>query len=208
MHFDDFLSDAKLHIKTTGREDSCSNAMVFPYEPTSYSVLERLAQEGWISKEDHLIDYGSGLGRVPIYLADRIGCRTTGVEMAVKYHEQALLNLEAYLGEHENHLIGFCNKKAQEYILPDTANRLFFFNPFHLKTFKLVMRNVLDSYRKNPRNIRMFFYYPQDAYISYLSGLSEVMFLDEIDCRDLFEEEDNRNRIMIFETPGEDECSE
>ena len=45
----------------------------------------------------------------------------------------------------------------------------------------------------------LFFYYPQDEYIAYLSTIDEVMFVDEIDCTDLFEEKDLRNRIMIYE---------
>ena len=64
------------------------------------------------------------------------------------------------------------------------------------------MTNVLESYRQVPRNIRLFLYYPQDSFIAYLSGLAEVVFYDEIDCRDLFEEQDDRNRIMIFEIPS------
>lgn len=38
--------DTLLHIKTTGRDDSISNQVNYPYEPTDYSVLERLANEG------------------------------------------------------------------------------------------------------------------------------------------------------------------
>ena len=52
---------------------------------------------------------------------------------------------------------------------------------------------------EKPREMLLFFYYPQDEYISYLMTVEELMFVDEIDCRDLFEGENPRERIVIFE---------
>ena len=50
-----------LQIKTAGRDDSRSDAEHHPYEPTDYCVLERLANSGYITKQNTLIDYGSGI---------------------------------------------------------------------------------------------------------------------------------------------------
>ena len=198
MVFDEFLMDAKLNIHTVGRDESCANTQIMPYEPTPYSVLERLCESGLITEKDRVIDYGSGKGRAAIYLYDRCGCRVTGIELVRKFYESAKKNLAAYAGD-KDIPIDFINTKAQDYDLPDTADVLFFFNPFHFKTLKRVMKHVVESYEKSPRLIRIFIYYPQNAYIAYLSSISEVMFSDEIDCTDLFPEEDDRNRIMIFE---------
>ena len=200
MAFDDFLMDAKLHIETTGRDESCSDAMILPYEPTSYSVLDRLVDSELIVREDHLVDYGSGKGRAAIYIHHRTGCRATGIEFVRKFHEKAVRNLDSFLDGADDQTVEFINVKAQDYVVADTANRFFFFNPFHFKTLKRVMARILESYRQKPRHILMFFYYPQDAYIAYLTSLQEIMFYDEIDCMDLFEEDDDRNRIMIYET--------
>ena len=41
-----------LQIKTTGRDDSHANRFHHPYEPTPYSVLERLTNKGFIGKRD------------------------------------------------------------------------------------------------------------------------------------------------------------
>ncbi|MCR5605097.1 MAG: hypothetical protein K6G27_15555 [Lachnospiraceae bacterium] len=67
--FNDHLIDAKLNINTTGRIDRFSDAFLYPYEATSYTVLDRLTESGLIKKTDILLDYGSGKGRVPIYLS-------------------------------------------------------------------------------------------------------------------------------------------
>ncbi len=199
MAFDDFLEDAKLHIETTGRDNSCETPDVLPYEPTSYSVLERLIEGGYINSGDHLVDYGSGMGRVPIFVHDRVGCRAAGIEMVRKFHEKAAANLRSYLeNTKEGADIELLNMKAQDYDLPDTANVLFFFNPFSHKVFRAVIKRVSESYARKPRHIRILIYYPQNAYIAYLTGLDDVMFDDEVDCTDLFPEEDDRNRVMVF----------
>ena len=49
-----------LRIKTTGRDDTRSDTFRYPYEPTSYEVLERMANTGLISKNNTLLDYGCG----------------------------------------------------------------------------------------------------------------------------------------------------
>ena len=64
-----------------------------------------------------------------------------------------------------------------------------------------VMARILESYYENPRNIFLFFYYPSDEYISYLMTVDELEFYDEIECDDLFEVSDPRERIMIFQLP-------
>ena len=58
---------------------------------------------------------------------------------------------------------------------------------------------VLESYYEKQRELLLFFYYPQDEYISYLMTVEELMFLDEIDCKDLFPGENPRERIVVFE---------
>ena len=61
--------DKLLKIKTTGRDDSHSDQYRYPNEPPSYMVLERLANSGLIRKNNTLIDYGTGKGRVCFYLS-------------------------------------------------------------------------------------------------------------------------------------------
>ena len=55
--------DRLLKIKTLGRDDSNADQYRYPYEPTPYAVLERLANSGRIRKGDTLLDYGCGKGR-------------------------------------------------------------------------------------------------------------------------------------------------
>lgn len=56
-----------------GRDDSRSDQYRYPYEPTPYSVLERLANTGYIRKGNTLLDYGCGKGRVDFFLSYQTG---------------------------------------------------------------------------------------------------------------------------------------
>ena len=49
------------------------------------------------------------------------------------------------------------------------------------------------------KGVWFFFYYPSDEYVSYLMTQEYLMFEDEIDCRDLFEGNDGREKILIFQ---------
>ena len=44
--------DKLLKIKTTGRDDSRSDQYCYPYEPTPYGVLERLAYCGYLGEKE------------------------------------------------------------------------------------------------------------------------------------------------------------
>ena len=45
--------DRLLKIRTSGRDDTGSDRYKYPYEPTPYSVLERLGNSGEIGKKKH-----------------------------------------------------------------------------------------------------------------------------------------------------------
>ena len=87
---------------------------------------------------------------------------------------------------------------AEEFAVPETADCMYFFNPFSVEILRKVMARILESYYAEPRRIQLFFYYPSDEYISELMTVDMLSFVDEIDCRDLFDGENPRERIMVF----------
>lgn len=188
--------DKLLRIKTTGRDDSMADQYRYPYEPTPYSVLERLAGSGYISKRNVLLDYGCGKGRVDFYLSYQTRCRTMGIEYDPRMYERALSNQQTAVSGRR---ASFVLVNAEQYPVPAEVDRCYFFNPFSVEILQKVMARILDSYCENPRNIQLYFYYPSDEYVAYLMTQELLMFVDEIDCGDLFEGKDPREKILIFE---------
>lgn len=188
--------DKFLKIKTTGRDDSRSDQYRYPYEPTSYMVLERLANSGLIRKNNTLIDYGTGKGRVCFYLSYQTRCKTIGVEYDERIYQSASENKKtAVSGDRTT----FVLSGAEDYKVPVDVDRCYFFNPFSVKLFQSVLARIYESYYKNPREILLFFYYPSEDYVSSLITEKQLMFYDEIDTSDLFSGDDRREKIIIFQ---------
>ena len=188
--------DKLLKIKTTGRDDSNADQYKYPYEPTPYSVLERLANSGEIRKNNVLLDYGCGKGRVDFFLSYQTRCKSIGIEYDERIYKAAVVNQENAVSGRR---VQFELANAEQYHVPTEVDRCFFFNPFSVEILRKAMARIIESYYENPREMLLFFYYPSDEYVSYLMTVDEIAFYDEIDCRDLFDGDNPRERIMIFE---------
>lgn len=188
--------DKLLNIHTMGRDDSNADQYHYPYEPTPYSVLERLANTGYIRKENTLLDYGCGKGRVDFFLSYQTRCHSIGIEYDERIYRKAIENKEKAVSSER---AAFRKENAEQFPVPENVDRIYFFNPFSLEILQKVIHKILESYYEKPREMKLFFYYPSDEYISYLMTIDALMFSDEIDCRDLFPGNDARERIIIFD---------
>ena len=132
-----------LRIKTTGRDDTRSDTFRYPYEPTSYEVLERLANTGIIGKNNTLLDYGCGKGRVSIFMAYQTKCHSIGIEYDERIYNRALANKADTVSGNR---VQFLCEDAVVFKIADNVDRFFFFNPFSIEIFKSVLANIIDSY--------------------------------------------------------------
>lgn len=189
--------DKKLKIETCGRLDGHADEYHHPYEPTPYCVLERLAESEYIHKDSKVLDYGCGKGRVGFFLHYKLGCTVVGIEYDEKICAKAKENLKNYVGGASGKVEFVC-QDAKDFPVKD-ADCFYFFNPFSLEILQSVLGRILESYYEAPRSMQLFFYYPADEYVAYLMTRDELLFVDEIDCGDLFPGENMRERILIFE---------
>ena len=190
--------DQRLQILTIGRDDKNADAYHHPYEPTPYTVLERLADSGLFSEADVILDYGCGKGRVSFFLASQIHAKTIGIEYDSRIYEMALENQKTALSRAKT---DFVPMRAEAYAVPQEVSRCYFFNPFSVEILRKVMARILESYYTDPREILLFFYYPSDEFVAYLMTVDELEFYDEIVCDDLFSSNRERERILIFQLP-------
>ena len=193
--------DRLLRIKTGGRDDSHAGAFNFPYEPTPYCVLERLASRGYIGKKNTLVDYGCGKGRVPLFMSYQTRCRSYGVEYDEDIYNRALRNVgECPAGNRVNIML----TKAEAFEVPGEADRFYFFNPFSVEILKRVLKRIMKTHYVNqttaasPTDRLLFFYYPSQEYISALQAMDELTLVEDIDCTDLCQDTANeRERVVV-----------
>ena len=187
--------DRFLKIKTNGRDDSNSNFMNFPYEATPYSVLQVLANSGYITKKDKIIDFGSGKGRVSFYLAFATKAKMIGIE-----YDQRLFNsaMENHKRCNVSNRVEFVHCNASEFEIPSDVSGLYFFNPFSVDVLKEVIKNVKKSIKTCDREIKLFFYYPSKEYMMLLDKEISLILVEKIECYDLFNELNDRECILVY----------
>ena len=191
----EFEWERKLNICTIDRDDTKEDANHYPYEPTPYVVLERLVESGYVEHENSVVDYGCGKGRVGFFLNHQLGCKVLGIDFDERMCALAQENRSTYGIDKD---VTFACISAEKYEISD-ADCFYFFNPFSVAVLQSVIGKIRKSYYENPRKMKLFFYYPSDEYVSYLMTVSELCFVDEIDCQDLFEGQNEREKVLIFE---------
>ena len=212
--FNDLIWDLRLGIHTIFSDYRGMNRTNYGYDPTPYQVLQKLVKSGWLRKEDTLVDYGCGKGRVGIFLNNQIGCRGIGIDFNERRIRQSNRNLMKYYknknrfrhsqlnenkGSHDDYKpkIQFIHSKAEEYV-PDEANCFYFFNPFSTKIFQKVFKQIKDSYERNPRKIYIFFYYLSKEYRNYFPTNNNLILVDDIDCRKSFLSSKKLYKLQIY----------
>ena len=187
--------DRFLKIKTNGRDDSNSNHINYPYEATPYCVLQVLANSGYITKRDKIIDFGSGKGRVSFYLAFAAKAKMIGVEYDPRLYNSARENHKRCLSSHR---VEFVNCNAKEFIIPNEVSGAYFFNPFSVEILKDVIEKLIYSKKIYGRDINLFFYYPSKEYLEFLNKNTDITLIDKIDCSEFFYEFNEREYIAVY----------
>ncbi|SFW62735.1 class I SAM-dependent methyltransferase [Selenomonas ruminantium] len=187
--------DKLLHIKTTGRDDTISDLVRYPYEPTDYTVLEQLARSGYIDKRNTVVDYGCGKGRVSFFLTSQTKCHAIGIEYNPRLYERACTNQQT---TPRGNRVTLLQQDAVNFTVPEQVDCCFFFNPFAVEILSTVLDNLQDSCKNAPRDILLIFYYPSPAYTEYLAELSHLTLIDTIDCRPGEKYSDPREKLLVF----------
>lgn len=192
--------DRLLHIKTVGTLEVINQSFHYNrYEATPYKALDELFTEYELIKTDRLVDFGSGKGRLPIYIQHKFHTSVVGIEMSNKLHREALENLEVYnlKTKQKHNLITFEKCLAQDYEIKSNDNVFYFFNPFSVQIFMKVVENILQSVDQHERTVDLILYYPTTDYIQFLNARTPFKFINEVKVSGLYEHNDNE-RFLIF----------
>jgi len=198
--FEEILWEKNLNIDTRGRDESKADEHHQPYQPTYYEVLDIIVKSGYIDSSSVVVDYGCGKGRVLFYLYYKLGCRCIGIEYESVFYEGALKNKESFFKgrKYDDSGITFINGAAEKYNPPVDANTFFFFNPFSLEIHKAVLNKIRNSYFEKEREITLVFYYVLEDTEAYLTGISDIELVDNIDCVEVLKKRDQRHKILIY----------
>jgi SAM-dependent methyltransferase len=192
--------DDLLNIFTRGDQKDFNGSLHYHrYEPTPYSALEVLFEQYELKNSDRVVDFGCGKGRLNFYLNYRFQSTVVGIEMNKGFFEKAISNRRNYLksSKKNDDQIHFQNCLAEEYRINPLDNRFYFFNPFSLQIFMIVLNNILLSVEKAKRDIEIILYYPSEDYIYFLNNHPSFQLKQEVLLKDLYKHNPNE-RFMIY----------
>ncbi|MFC4024893.1 SAM-dependent methyltransferase [Oceanobacillus longus] len=197
----EYKLDKLLHIRTGAGEKLLypESIQYNPYEPTPYSALETLFKNYEMGKDDQLVDYGCGKGRMNFYIHYFFGISVKGIEMDDKFFQEAIINQRNYLHHTKKNgdTIEFFCCLAEEYIIEPNDNRFYFFNPFSVTIFRKVINNILRSVENTKREIELILYYPHEDYVYFLENNTSFELIKEI-IRPALYERNPDERFLIY----------
>lgn len=159
--------DRELNIMTEGIQMGKDTFHNHRYEPTPYEVINELFDQVPLKKNDVIVDFGCGKGRLNFYLHHRFHCYTVGIEFNPEYYKDALTNLGTYRSKDKNKICFEC-VSAMDYLIKSKENYFYFFNPFSPQIFIGIIHHILQSVEQHPRDLTLLLYYPDEEYLYYL----------------------------------------
>ena len=192
--------DKLLNINTIGNQNwNKTSTHNHPYEPTLYIALDELFENYKLSEDDHIVDFGCGMGRLIFYINHFFNSYVTGVEINDRYYEEALINKINYIKKNKSSKdkIDFVCDLAQQYEISPLDNKFYFFNPFSIQIFSKVIDNILLSYENNMRDMDIIMYYPSQEYIDYLDYKTPFYEEKEIHLKELYKN-DPKEKFVIY----------
>lgn len=122
------------------------------------------------------VDFGCGKGRTLILAALCGFARVIGVEYSRDLCDQCNHNIEKFRSRAGTSArFEVVHADAADYVIPEDASTLVFYDPFSLAVFRNVVQNIETSLRRAPRPLYIVFFNCSEACKAALSGFEKVV---------------------------------
>jgi len=152
------------------------------YQATNYFLIEHAFD--FLKNEEvnlHLVDYGSGKGRIMVVAAYYGFKKITGIDFSKSLCNEAEINIEKIkLGFPSVDFEIICDD-AVNYSIKNDDTVFFFFNPFDEVVMLQVVKNILASLKKNERKIYVVYVNPLHQRIFLSAGFEEEYYFKKME---------------------------
>lgn len=127
------------------------------YIPSTYKTVFALLKEAGVGANSHVVDFGSGLGRI-LFAAAFLGAETcVGCEFD---EELVMLSRQNCARSRYGSRVRIEHCDATIFDIPVESNLIFFFNPFGSGIMSKVICNLEHSLLANPRRMEIVYFNP------------------------------------------------
>lgn len=162
----DLVFDKRLGVRTSGEIQLDELGIAAEgrerYKGVPWLMLRRILRRRSVTADDVFIDIGSGMGRALLVAATYPFRRVIGVELSRELNDIAQQNIDHLTARLRCNDITVVTADAMEYEIPDDVTVVFMANPFQGAIFEAVIKNILDSYDRRPRNLRIVYVNPKE----------------------------------------------
>jgi len=164
-----WLTERWLRIHTTDRVEALTSEGCH-YTPLPYVMIFQMFKDLKPGHRDVFVDIGCGKGRV-LCCASRLNIKeAVGIELNPLLVEVAQRNVIRLRGARAPVNVVTVSAECYSY---DGATILYLYNPFNERITRLVLAKLEDSYKRNPRLIRVVYANPLYEHAFLDSGLWE-----------------------------------
>ncbi len=151
------------------------------YQGANYFLLEKLFSylQG-INANKNIIDFGCGKGRVLVVAAYQGFKKITGIDFASELCDIARQNITPVKEKFPDKTFRVININATDYNIEDDADVFFFFNPFNHVVMLAVIKNILRSLKRNPREVFAVYVNPVHKEIFLSAGFEQIFHLQKL----------------------------
>lgn len=130
------------------------------YDPSPWAMLGRILDRNEVSPDDVFIDFGCGTGRIMLEAAARYPFgRVIGIDVVPRMTEISRDLIDRNRKRLLCQDVEIINEDVIEYDVPDDVTVVYMYNPFMGAIFGKVLANLIASFDRNPRRIRLIYYY-------------------------------------------------
>lgn len=185
--YHEIRGENKYHVNTTAM-DYLDNEKIessnFKYGSIYQGVPYDLAEKAfdYLREEKaarHIIDFGSGKGRVLAVAASYGFKNITGVDFAPSLCRDAERNIGKIKPLFPSAIFKISCSDAVDYKIDKDANVFFFFNPFGKIIMLQIVKNILASLKENDRKIYAVYVTPEHKDIFLSAGFTEEYYLQK-----------------------------
>jgi len=152
------------------------------YQATNYFLIEHALD--FLKKEQanlHLVDFGSGKGRIMVVAAYYGFKKITGIDFSQSLCNEATINIEKIKPLFPSTDFELICDDAVNYPVKNDDTVFFFFNPFDEVVMLQVVKNILASLKKNERKIYVVYVNPLHKEIFLSAGFEEEYYFKKME---------------------------
>jgi SAM-dependent methyltransferase len=162
----DYTFDARYGTDTVGRVDLSQLDIPYEsarlgnrYQPTGAGAFKAMMEALKLTRDDVLVDFGSGKGQVLMMAARYPFKRIVGIEFSDRLCVISRTNVEKFKArEPIGASIEVVHEDAGRYTFKDDETVFYFFVPFDDEIFGRVLENIDASLKRRPRQASLVYY--------------------------------------------------